>query len=297
MTMKIEPAKTDASVWRRPFRRGPWETLATVLICLGVRHVVPTVLARVVQLLVRNDPGRRRDVRRRHEIPGLGAGLMAQIRVQSLHKSFGDFVAVKDFELHRRGRRVLLPARSVRLRQDNHPAHDRGPGAADLGAHFAGGRGRDAQARLGPRHRLRIPALRALSAHECAAEYRLSVGLDGGEARRGQDAGRGSRSHSADHRIARSPGVRSVGGRPPARGSRARHRAPAARVHDGRTAGRARLGIPSGDVRRAARTTRPAQGHYRLCHARSDRGDVAWRQDSRDEPWRDRTTGRAARDL
>ena len=36
MTMKIEPAKTDASPWRRPFRRGPWETLATVVICAGV---------------------------------------------------------------------------------------------------------------------------------------------------------------------------------------------------------------------------------------------------------------------
>ena len=35
MTMKIEPATRDASAWRRLFRRGPWETLATVLICLG----------------------------------------------------------------------------------------------------------------------------------------------------------------------------------------------------------------------------------------------------------------------
>jgi hypothetical protein len=36
MTMKIEAAKVEASAWRRLFRRGPWETLATVLICLGV---------------------------------------------------------------------------------------------------------------------------------------------------------------------------------------------------------------------------------------------------------------------
>jgi hypothetical protein len=36
MTMKIEPAKTDAPGWRHPFRRGPWETLATALISLGV---------------------------------------------------------------------------------------------------------------------------------------------------------------------------------------------------------------------------------------------------------------------
>ena len=36
MTIKTEPARTVASGWRHPFRRGPWETLATVLICLGV---------------------------------------------------------------------------------------------------------------------------------------------------------------------------------------------------------------------------------------------------------------------
>ena len=36
MTMKIEPAKTVASAWRRSFRRGPWETLATVVISAGV---------------------------------------------------------------------------------------------------------------------------------------------------------------------------------------------------------------------------------------------------------------------
>jgi hypothetical protein len=36
MTMKIEATKTDVAAWRRPFRRGPWETLATVVISAGV---------------------------------------------------------------------------------------------------------------------------------------------------------------------------------------------------------------------------------------------------------------------
>jgi hypothetical protein len=36
MTMETEPAKTDASTGRHPFRRGPWETLATVVIAVGV---------------------------------------------------------------------------------------------------------------------------------------------------------------------------------------------------------------------------------------------------------------------
>jgi hypothetical protein len=36
MTMKSEPSKADASTWRHPFRRGPWETLATIVIVVGV---------------------------------------------------------------------------------------------------------------------------------------------------------------------------------------------------------------------------------------------------------------------
>ena len=36
MTMKIEPAKTDMSARRRALRRGPWETLATTVIAVGV---------------------------------------------------------------------------------------------------------------------------------------------------------------------------------------------------------------------------------------------------------------------
>jgi hypothetical protein len=36
MMMKIGPEKRGASEWRRPFRRGPWETLATAVISVGV---------------------------------------------------------------------------------------------------------------------------------------------------------------------------------------------------------------------------------------------------------------------
>jgi len=36
MTMKTESSKPDASAWRHPFRRRPWETLATVVIAGGV---------------------------------------------------------------------------------------------------------------------------------------------------------------------------------------------------------------------------------------------------------------------
>jgi hypothetical protein len=36
MTTKIKAAKTDAPARWRSFRRGPWETLATVVISIGV---------------------------------------------------------------------------------------------------------------------------------------------------------------------------------------------------------------------------------------------------------------------
>ena len=36
MTVKTESSKPDAWGWRHPFRRRPWETLATVVIAVGV---------------------------------------------------------------------------------------------------------------------------------------------------------------------------------------------------------------------------------------------------------------------
>ena len=98
---------------------------------------------------------------------------MAEIRVQNLHKAFADFVAVKDSTLHRARRRVLLPARPLGLRQDDDAAHDRRARAADRGPDLPRRRGRDLQARLAARHRLRVPAVRALPAHERAQEHRL----------------------------------------------------------------------------------------------------------------------------
>ena len=98
---------------------------------------------------------------------------MAEIRVENLHKSFGDFVAVKGSTFTVARRRVLLPARPVGLRQDDDAADDRRPRAADLRSHPARRRGRFLPARGAARHRLRVPALRALSAYERATEHRL----------------------------------------------------------------------------------------------------------------------------
>src|SRR5207253_2931660 len=56
--------------------------------------VAAAFLADAVHLVVRHDAGRDRVVHGRVEIPGLDA--MAEIRVEHLHKAFGDFAAVRD---------------------------------------------------------------------------------------------------------------------------------------------------------------------------------------------------------
>ena len=90
---------------------------------------------------------------------------MAEIRVENLHKAFGDFVAVQRLELHRRRRRVLRHARPVRLRQDDDAAHDRRARAADLGPHPARRRGRHLQPRRAQRDIAFVFQLFALYPH------------------------------------------------------------------------------------------------------------------------------------
>ena len=141
---------------------------------------------------------RHRDVHRRLQVPGLSA--MAEIRVENLHKAFADFVAVKDSTFTVARRRVLLPARALGLRQDDDAAHDRRPRAADLGPDLPRRRGRHLQARLAARHRLRVPAVRALPAHERAPEHRLPAGVAGHAARRDRRQGRGGGAHPAHRR-------------------------------------------------------------------------------------------------
>ena len=95
------------------------------------------------------------------------------------------------------------------------------------------------------RHRLRVPALRALSAHERAQEHRLSA--EDARARRAPRSRSRSRRRRGILRIEHlldEPVVRPLRRRPPARRARPRHRAPAQGLPDGRAAGRARHRIP-----------------------------------------------------
>ena len=83
--------------------------------------------------------------------------------------------------LHRRRRpvagdragRVLLPARTVRLWQDDHAAHDRRLRGGGLGTVYLGDAGRDRSAALQARREHRLPELRPLPAPVGLRERRL----------------------------------------------------------------------------------------------------------------------------
>ena len=219
---------------------------------------------------------------------------MAEIRVQNLHKAFADFVAVQDSSFTVRDGEffcLLGPSgcgKTTTLRMI--AGLELPTSRPDL----PGRRGRDLQARLAPRHRLRVPAVRAVPAPERAQEHRLSAGVAGHAAARDRRQGGRGGAHPAHHAAARQVGVGAVQRRPPARRAGPRHRAPAAGLPDGRAAGRARLRVPRADVRRTARPARAAEGHHRVRHARPDGGDGDGRHHRHHEPRRDRAARVAA---
>ena len=95
---------------------------------------------------------------------------MALLEIRNVTRRFGDFTAVDNVSFVDRGRRVLHPARPLRLRQDHAAAHDRRlrrarrgrascSTAVDLAGHAAG----EAAAAHG------VPELRAVPAHDGGA--------------------------------------------------------------------------------------------------------------------------------
>ena len=205
---------------------------------------------------------------------------MAEIRVENLHKAFGDFTAVQGFDLHHRATAssscMLGPSgcgKTTTLRMIA------GLELPTVGQHPARRRGRHLPARVAARHRLRVPAVRALSAHERAPEHRLSAALPGHAARRDRASVSRRRRGCCASSIcstSRSSGL-SGGDRQRVALGRAIVRA-AEGLPDGRAARRARRRVPRADVRRAARAARPHRRDHRLRHARPARGDVDGRQ-------------------
>ena len=88
-------------------------------------------------------------------------------------KRFGDVTAVRRRLDHDPGRRVLLDARPERVRQDDHPAHDRGLRGARRRPHRAAGRRRDPRAAAEAQREHGVPGLRAVPAHDGGGEHRV----------------------------------------------------------------------------------------------------------------------------
>ena len=167
----------------------------------------------------------------------------------------------------RRPRRVRRPARAVRLRQDDHAAHDRRPRVPDRGRHPprrpVARPARAAQA--ADDHRL--PALRPLPAQDRARECRVRPQ----DARRRQ--GRTPQGGARCARDGRALGARGPQAERPLRRPAAARRA-GARARDeaegaapGRAARRSRPPAPATDAGRAAQPPAPARPDVHPRHA------------------------------
>ncbi len=125
------------------------------------------------------------------------------IRVEGLIKRFGDFAAL-DGRLagHPRRRADRAPG-TVRQRQVHAAAHHRGAGDARCRLGLAGRPGRHPRAAPEAGHRLRVPALRAVQAHDRARQRGLRP--DHPQAAQGGDPSAGSPSCCTWSRSSSSP--------------------------------------------------------------------------------------------
>ena len=169
---------------------------------------------------------------------------MAEIRVQQLHKAFADFIAVKDSSFTVRDGEffcLLGPSgcgKTTTLRMIA------GLELPTSGQIFLGDEDVSFK-RASHRDIAFVFQMFALYPHmnvrRNIAFPLLSQGLPRAEIDRQVERGG---AHAAHHRPARQAGLGPVQRRPPARGARPRHRAPAAGLPDGRAARRARRRVP-----------------------------------------------------
>ncbi len=123
-------------------------------------------------------------------------GYLMAIEVRDVSKRFGDFVALDDVCITRRRRRADGAAGAERERQVDAAAdHRRARDARQRrGDHRRAGRHRHPRAQ--PRRRLRLPALRAVQAHDRARQRRLRAeraqAAEGGDPRAREGAARAS---------------------------------------------------------------------------------------------------------
>ena len=198
---------------------------------------------------------------------------MAQVRFNKLSKLFKTVVALDELTLEVQDKEFLVLVGPSGLRQVHRAAHGRpgwrrSPRARSTSA--TAGQRRLAE---GPRHRHGVPELRALPAHDRLRQHGLRPEAAQGAAGRRSSAQReGSRRdpRACDHLLKRKP-KRALRRPAPARRARARHRARAEGLPDGRAALQPRREAARADARRAHQAA-PAPGHHHhLRHARPDR--------------------------
>ena len=189
------------------------------------------------------------------------------------------------------------PRRSLRLRQDHHPAHGGGPRGdhrrRDLHRRARGQR----SAPQGPRHRDGVPELRALPAHERVRQH--GVRPEDAEVPQARDPEAGAgRGGDPRHPGAAQAEAASALGRPaPAGGGGPRHRAPSAGVPLRRAAVQPRRQAPRPDAGGAQAAARAARDHRHLRHPRPGGGHDPGQPGGGDEGRVGAAGGRAHGDL
>ena len=135
-------------------------------------------------------------------------GMMTQIELRGVEKFFGAVQVIKDLNLTDRRQRVHRAARPVRLRQDHDAARHRRAGNHRRGRHPHRRQAGAAPEGVGPRHRLRVPVLLALSAYERLREHRLPAAATRKSSSEVDSEVRERRRDAAHHPSARPNGRR-----------------------------------------------------------------------------------------
>ena len=128
----------------------------------------------------------------------------ADVRLDHVSKRFGDFVAVDELSLDIPRGRVLLAARPIGLRQDDHPADDRRLRGGHRGHDLPRRHRRDRPPAVQARDEHRLPELRAVPAPQRLREHRLRPAPAEDADERDPPPGRRSCSSSSSCRATRS---------------------------------------------------------------------------------------------
>src|SRR6478735_3545366 len=179
------------------------------------------------------------------------------------------------------------------MRQDDDPACDGRPGAADLRRHPHRPDARQRPAAGGARHRHGLPVLRALPAPQDPRQPRLPAPSRGQAREGGQGTRRRGRPDDAARTIARPQAAAPLGRRAAARCPGPRPRPPAAGLLDGRAADEPRRGAACGRAHRDQAPAGRARDDDGLRHPRPGGGHVA-RAPHRDPQQGPRRAGRHA---